>query len=62
VHKIKFGSILERVWRVENFQSVKEFQEVHIHCIPNYQHHDDFEFVIVHFEVVEIFLRQAPNA
>jgi hypothetical protein len=30
VHKIKFGSIPERVWRGENFQNEKEFQEFHI--------------------------------
>jgi uncharacterized protein YhfF len=61
VHPIKFGSIPERVWRGEGFGSEQEFQEVHVRCMPGYQLHDDFEFMIVHFEVAEIFMAAAPS-
>ncbi len=34
--------------------SAHEFRQVHIDCLPQYQLHADFEFVALHFELVEI--------
>lgn len=59
VHVVKFGAIPERVWRGETFQSAQEFRDVHISCLPGYHLHDDFEFVIVHFELVSVILGSA---
>lgn len=61
VYPIKFGSVPERVWRGEDFQSEEEFREVHIRCMPTYQLHDDFEFMIVHFQLHEVIMPKAPN-
>jgi len=54
VHPIKFGDIPERVWRGETFNSAQEFRECHIRCLPEYDLHDDFEFMIMHFELIEV--------
>ena len=54
VQRIRFGDIPEEVWRGETFASAQEFQEVHIRCLPQYELHDDFEFVTLHFELVEV--------
>jgi uncharacterized protein YhfF len=54
VYNIKFGNIPEEVWRGEAFSSAQEFREVHIKCLPEYDLHDDFEFVTLHFELVEV--------
>lgn len=54
VQRIRFGDIPEEVWRGETFASAQEFQEVHIRCLPQYDLHDDFEFVTLHFELVEV--------
>lgn len=59
VYPIKFGHIPERVWREETFSSEKEFKECHIKCMPDYDLHDDFEFMIIHFGLVEGF--EDPN-
>jgi hypothetical protein len=44
------------VWRGEGFASAREFQQVHIDCLPQYPLHDDFEFVALHFELVDVML------
>jgi uncharacterized protein YhfF len=54
VYSIKFGDIPEEVWHGETFSSAREFQEVHIRCLPDLDLHDDFEFVTLHFELVEV--------
>jgi len=56
VERIRFGDIPEEVWRGENMASAREFQEVHIACLPQYDVHDDFEFVALHFELVATIL------
>ena len=53
VETIRFGDIPEAVWRGEGFASARQFQEVHIACLPQYQLHDDFAFVALHFELVQ---------
>lgn len=53
VHTIKFGNIPERVWRGEGFSSDEEFRSCHIRCMQEHKLHDDFEFMIVHFKLVE---------
>jgi len=54
VEIIRFGDIPAPVWRGEGFASAREFQEVHLRCLPQYQLHEDFEFVALHFELVEV--------
>jgi uncharacterized protein YhfF len=54
VQTIRFGAIPEAVWRGEGFSSAREFQEVHIRCLPQYDLHDDFPFVTLHFELVAV--------
>ena len=54
VQRIRFGEIPEEVWRGEGFASAREFQDVHIACLPQYALHEDFEFVTLHFELVEV--------
>jgi uncharacterized protein YhfF len=54
VQKIRFGDIPEEVWRGEGFASARNFQQVHIDCLPQYQLHDEFEFVALHFELVDV--------
>jgi len=54
VETIRFGHIPEPVWCGEGFASAREFQEVHIRCLPQYQLHDDFEFVALHFALVDV--------
>lgn len=54
VEIIRFGDIPEAVWRGEGFASALEFQEVHIRCLPQYRLHADFEFVALHFELVDV--------
>jgi len=56
VERIRFGEIPEAVWRGENMSSAREFQDVHIACLPQYDLHDDFEFVALHFELAETIL------
>ncbi len=57
VQTILFGHIPEEVWRGEGFASAREFQEVHIRCMPQYELHENFEFVTLHFELVEVIVR-----
>lgn len=54
VHPIKFGDVPEKVWRGETFSSADEFRECHVRCMPDYELHDDFEFMIVHFRLIEV--------
>ncbi len=54
VYHIKFGNIPEEVWCGETFSSAEEFRQVHIRALPHLDLHDDFEFVTLHFELVEI--------
>jgi uncharacterized protein YhfF len=54
VYNIKFGHIPEEVWRGETFASAEEFRECHIRCMPQYDLHDDFEFVTLHFRLLEV--------
>lgn len=54
VRIIRFGDIPEDVWRGETFSSADEFREVHIRCLPHLDLHDDFAFVTLHFELVEV--------
>ena len=53
VHTMKFGSIPESVWRGEGFSSAEEFRSCHIRCMEEHNLHDDFEFMIVHFKLIE---------
>lgn len=55
VYPIRFESIPERVWREEAFNSEEEFKECHIKCMPGYDLQDDFEFMIIHFRLVEAY-------
>ena len=54
VYNIRFGHIPEEVWRGEAFASEQEFKDCHIKCLPDYDLHDDFELVTLHFELVEV--------
>ena len=36
--------------------SAREFRAVHIACLPQYDLHDDVEFVALHFELAETIL------
>jgi len=54
VQTIRFGAIPEEVWRGEGFASARAFQDEHIRCLPQYDLHDDFEFVTLHFELAEV--------
>ncbi len=54
VRVIRFGAIPEDVWRGETFASAQEFQEVHRRCLPHLDLHDAFEFVTLHFELVDV--------
>lgn len=54
VRIIRFGDIPEDVWRGETFSSAAEFREVHVRCLPHLDLHDDFEFVTLHFELVDV--------
>lgn len=56
VQVIKFGDIPEEVWRGETFESADAFRECHVRCLPQYDLHDDFEFVTLHFELVEVIV------
>ena len=53
VETIRFGAIPDAVWRGEGFTSAEAFRRVHVDCLPQYDLHDDFEFVALHFELVE---------
>ena len=53
VEIIRFGDIPEAVWRGETFGSAQEFRDVHVRCLPHLDLHDGFEFVALHFELVE---------
>lgn len=55
VYPIRFGNIPEEVWRGETFSSAEEYRECHIQCMPDYDLHDDFEFMTIHFKLVEVF-------
>ena len=57
VRVIKFGDIPEDVWRGETFSSAQEFRDVHIRCLPHLDLHDDFEFVTLHFELVDAHIQ-----
>lgn len=54
VRIIRFGEIPEDVWRGETFSSAQEFRDVHIRCLPHLALHDGFEFVTLHFELVDV--------
>ncbi|NRD73894.1 ASCH domain-containing protein [Shewanella sp. VB17] len=54
VYNIKFGAIPEEVWLGETFDSAQEFRDCHIKCMPDYDLHDDFELVTLHFELVDV--------
>jgi uncharacterized protein YhfF len=54
VDTIRFGRIPEAVWRGEGFASAREFEEVHIRCLPQYALHDGCEFIALHVELVEV--------
>ncbi len=54
VYVIRFGDIPEEVWRGETFSSAEEFRECHVRCLPHLDLHDGFEFVTLHFELVEV--------
>lgn len=54
VRIIRFGDIPEDVWRGETFSSAQEFRDVHIRCLPHLALHDGFEFVTLHFELVDV--------
>ncbi|MDL2357586.1 MAG: ASCH domain-containing protein, partial [Pseudomonadota bacterium] len=54
VQIIKFGDIPEEVWRGETFDSAAAFRDCHVRCLPQYDLHDDVEFVTLHFELVEV--------
>ena len=54
VRIIRFGDIPEDVWRGETMSSADEFREVHIRCLPHLKLHDDFEFVTLHFELLDV--------
>jgi uncharacterized protein YhfF len=54
VERIRFGDIPEAVWRGEGCASAREFQQVHVDCLPQYRLHPEFEFVALHFELVEV--------
>ena len=56
VRVIRFGEIPEDVWRGETFSSAEEFREVHIRCLPHLDLHDGFEFVTLHFELLNAAL------
>jgi hypothetical protein len=45
--------IPERVWRGEGFGSAEEFRSCHIRCMKEHKLHDDFEFMVVHFKLIE---------
>jgi uncharacterized protein YhfF len=57
VYNIRFGDIPEEVWRGETFESAEQFRQVHIDALPHLELHDDFEFVTLHFELVEVIAR-----
>ena len=61
VRVIRFGDIPEDVWRGETFSSAEEFREVHVRCLPHLELHDGFEFVTLHFELVDVALETAHN-
>lgn len=54
VRVITFGDIPEDVWRGETFASAQEFRDVHVRCLPHLELHDGFEFVTLHFELVDV--------
>ncbi len=54
VYVIRFGDIPEEVWRGETFSSAEEFRDCHVRCLPHLDLHDDFEFVTLHFELLEV--------
>lgn len=56
VYTIRFGDIPEEVWRGETFASADEFRQCHVRCLPHLDLHEDFEFVTLHFELVDIIL------
>ena len=61
VYNIEFGDIPEEVWRGETFASADEFRECHIRCLPHLQLHDRFQFVTLHFELVDIIAREVDG-
>ncbi|HEY0197687.1 MAG TPA: ASCH domain-containing protein [Rhodanobacter sp.] len=61
VYTIEFGNIPEEVWRGETFSSADEFRECHIRCLPHLRLHDRFEFVTLHFELVEVIAREISS-
>ena len=54
VRVITFGDIPEDVWRGETFTSAQEFRDVHVRCLPHLDLQDGFEFVTLHFELVDV--------
>jgi uncharacterized protein YhfF len=53
VEVFRFGEIPEAVWRGETFASAEEFREVHVRCLPHLVLHDAFEFMALHFVLVD---------
>jgi uncharacterized protein YhfF len=58
VYVIKFGEIPEEVWRGETFSSAEQFRQVHIDALPHLDLHDEFEFVTLHFALVDVMAAQ----
>lgn len=61
VYRIEFGDVPEEVWRGETFSSAEEFRQCHVSCLPHLDLHDRFEFVTLHFELVEVIAGNAPS-
>lgn len=58
VYVIEFGNVPEEVWRGETFASADEFRQCHIEALPHLDLHERFEFVTLHFELVQIIARE----
>ncbi|MEM1107174.1 MAG: ASCH domain-containing protein [Planctomycetota bacterium] len=55
VYKTTFGDFPDKLWQGECNANAEEFRKDHIYCWPEYEINDDFEMMINHFELVEIF-------
>ena len=54
VHPITFDNIPEEVWQGETFTSAKEFQDVHIKCMPDVPLTRRSVFIAIHFKLLEV--------
>ena len=61
VYNIRFGDIPQEVWRGETFDSADQFRQVHIDALPHLDLHDGFEFVTLHFALVDVFDDATPS-